>query len=189
MIALGCWQLQRRGDKEAVLAVARTNLTAPATIFPRSGPVPVQVLYRPSSLICLRVAGWDVQAGGAADGSSGFRYIARCVTGAEGPGALVALGVGNRPDLKPAWRGGRVAGWISEEPDHRSLWSRMTGPATVLRPMLIAQQAPVGLKQIAPPRVEDVPNNHLAYAVQWFLFAGIAAVIFLIAVRCRTRDS
>jgi len=55
--------------------------------------------------------------------------------------------------------------------------------------MLIAQQAPVGLKQIAPPRVEDVPNNHLAYAVQWFLFAGIAAVIFLIAVRCRTRDS
>jgi surfeit locus 1 family protein len=32
-----------------------------------------------------------------------------------------------------------------------------------------------------------VPNNHLAYAVQWFLFAGVAAVIYALALRRRTR--
>jgi cytochrome oxidase assembly protein ShyY1 len=37
-----------------------------------------------------------------------------------------------------------------------------------------------------PPNPEDVPNNHLSYAVQWFAFAGIAAGIYLLAVRRRT---
>jgi surfeit locus 1 family protein len=30
-----------------------------------------------------------------------------------------------------------------------------------------------------------VPNNHLSYAVQWFLFAAIASVIYVLAVRRR----
>jgi cytochrome oxidase assembly protein ShyY1 len=30
-----------------------------------------------------------------------------------------------------------------------------------------------------------MPNNHLAYAVQWFLFAAIALIIYIIAVRRR----
>lgn len=185
MVALGFWQLRRGDEKEAALAGMRANLTRPATIFPQTGPVPAEALFRPSSLVCLRVVKWDVEAGSAADGSSGFRYIAHCNTGAEGPGALVALGVSNRPDIKPAWTGGRVAGWISQEPDHRSLWSRMSGPVVVLRPMLIARADLAELKPLAPPRVEDVPNNHMGYAVQWFLFAGVAVVIFVLAVRRR----
>jgi len=32
-----------------------------------------------------------------------------------------------------------------------------------------------------------VPNNHLAYAVQWFLFALVAGVIYVIALRRRLR--
>jgi cytochrome oxidase assembly protein ShyY1 len=28
--------------------------------------------------------------------------------------------------------------------------------------------------------VADIPNNHLAYAVQWFVFAGVAAAIYAI---------
>ena len=27
-----------------------------------------------------------------------------------------------------------------------------------------------------------VPNNHLAYGVQWFLFAAVAAIIYAVAV-------
>jgi cytochrome oxidase assembly protein ShyY1 len=53
--------------------------------------------------------------------------------------------------------------------------------------MLIAEQAPEGLKPVAPPSVEDVPNNHLAYAVQWFFFAAVAAFIYVLALRRRTR--
>ena len=185
MIGLGVWQLHRRGEKEAMLALASANPTKPATSFPRMPPVPVDLLFRRSSLHCLNVVGWRTEAGRAADGSVGYRYIAQCSTGAEGPGALVAAGVAKQPDLKPDWRGGQVRGWISEEPDHRSLLSRLSGDAAPLRPMLIAERAPEGLKPVAPPSVEDVPNNHLAYAVQWFFFAAVAALIYALALRRR----
>jgi surfeit locus 1 family protein len=39
----------------------------------------------------------------------------------------------------------------------------------------------------ARPDPNDIPNNHLAYAVQWFLFAGVALVIYALAVRKRMR--
>tara|TARA_B100000749_G_scaffold250516_1_gene215647 strand:+ start:41 stop:217 length:177 start_codon:yes stop_codon:yes gene_type:complete len=51
--------------------------------------------------------------------------------------------------------------------------------------MLIARSAPPGLKPLAPPSVADLPNNHLAYAVQWFLFAAVAVVIYILALRRR----
>ncbi|HNJ47416.1 MAG TPA: SURF1 family protein, partial [Novosphingobium sp.] len=31
----------------------------------------------------------------------------------------------------------------------------------------------------------DIPNNHLSYAVQWFLFAATALVIYGLALRKR----
>ncbi|WP_030540360.1 SURF1 family protein [Sphingobium sp. DC-2] len=185
MIGLGIWQLQRRGEKDAMLALAASNPVRPSISYPAIAPVPPDLLFRRSSVQCLRVTGWRTEAGRAADGSTGYRYIAECATGAEGPGALIALGVAQKPDLKPAWKGGHVRGWISEEPDHRSLLSRIGGKALPLRPMLIAGQAPSGFKPVAPPSPQDVPNNHLAYAVQWFFFAAVAAIIYLLAVRRR----
>ncbi|MDI1296225.1 MAG: SURF1 family protein [bacterium] len=185
MIALGLWQLQRKGEKEAMLALAARNPARSAVAFPMLPPVAPDILFRPSSVHCLRVMGWRVEAGRAADGSMGYRHIAECSTGAEGPGALVAVGVGQKPDAKPTWTGGQIRGWLSEEPDHRSLLSRIGGKAPPLRPMLIARDAPDGLKAAAPPSAADVPNNHLAYAVQWFLFAAIAAIIYPLALRRR----
>ncbi|MGC4251942.1 MAG: SURF1 family protein [Sphingobium sp.] len=189
MIALGMWQLQRRHEKEAMLTLAAANPARSAVAFPALPPVPPEILFRPSSVHCLRVAGWQTEAGRAADGSMGYRHIAQCATGAEGPGVLVALGVGQRPDERPQWNGGQIAGWISEEPDHRSLLSRLGGHALPLRPMLIAREAPAGLKPLAPPSVQDVPNNHLAYAVQWFFFAAVAVAIYLLALRRRNKPS
>ena len=186
MIGLGIWQLQRRGEKEAMLVLAAANPARPSISYPVMAPLPPDLLYRRSSVHCLRVIAWRTEAGRAADGSIGYRYLAECATGAEGPGALIALGVGRKPDLKPSWNGGQVRGWISEEPDHRSPLSRIGGNSMPLRPMLIADRSPAGLKTVAPPNPQDVPNNHLAYAVQWFFFAAIAAVIYLLAVRRRT---
>lgn len=186
MIGLGIWQLQRRGEKEAMLVLAAANPARPSISYPAMAPVPQSLMFRRSSVQCLRVIAWRTEAGRAADGSTGYRYLAECATGAEGPGALVALGVGRKPDMKPGWTGGQIRGWISEEPDHRSLLSRVGGNSMPLRPMLIADRPPAGLKAVAPPSPRDVPNNHLAYAVQWFFFAAIAAVIYLLAVRRRT---
>lgn len=185
MIGLGFWQFQRRDEKAQALALAASNPGKPPVAFPKLPPVTADILFRPSSLYCLRVVGWQIEAGRAADGSTGYRHIAQCNTGAEGPGALVAVGVTQRPDTKPDWTGGQIAGWISEEPDHRPLISRIGGKAMPLRPMLIARTAPPGLKPSAPPSAADVPNNHLAYAVQWFFFAGVAIIIYILALRRR----
>lgn len=187
MTGLGFWQLDRRAEKNAAIAMAAANPGRPPVAFPALPPVPPEILFRPSSIVCLRVVGWQVVAGRAADGTVGYRHIAQCATGAEGPGALVALGVGQRPDERVKWTGGRVEGWLSEEPDHRALITRLAGKAPPLRPMLVARAAPAGLKPVAPPGAADVPNNHLAYAVQWFLFAGIAAAIYILALRRRAR--
>lgn len=189
MIGLGVWQLQRRGQKEAMLALVSANPAKPAISFPMMPPVPAELLFRRSSVHCLHVVGWQTEAGRAADGSIGYRYIARCSTGAEGPGLLVALGVAKQPDLTPNWKGGQVQGWISEEPDHRTLLSRFTANALPLRPMLISERAPEGLKAVAPPSAKDVPNNHLAYAVQWFFFAAVALLIYMLALRKRSPSS
>ncbi|MEL6875054.1 MAG: SURF1 family cytochrome oxidase biogenesis protein, partial [Pseudomonadota bacterium] len=51
-----------------------------------------------------------------------------------------------------------------------------------------ADQPVAGLKQPARPSVADIPNNHFAYAVQWFLFAAIALIIYGFALRGRSRD-
>ncbi|WP_298400365.1 SURF1 family protein [Sphingobium sp.] len=185
MIGLGIWQLQRRAEKEQALVLAAANPGRPAVAFPKLPPVDPDLLFRRSSIHCLNVVEWQVEAGRAADGSTGYRHIAHCATGAEGPGVLVAIGVGQKPDEKPVWTGGQVAGWISQEPDHRALLTRVDGKAPPLRPMLIASTAPAGLKPVAPPRAEDLPNNHLAYAVQWFFFAAVAVIIYILALRRR----
>jgi surfeit locus 1 family protein len=52
---------------------------------------------------------------------------------------------------------------------------------------LIAETPQAGLEPLAPPDPGDLPNNHLAYAVQWFFFAATALVIYVLALRRRQR--
>jgi len=80
-----------------------------------------------------------------------------------------------------------VAGIVTTEPDHNSLISRLFGQRNVLRPMLVATSPAPGLVASQPPSTEGVTNNHLAYAVQWFLFAAIAAIIYAVALRKRLK--
>jgi cytochrome oxidase assembly protein ShyY1 len=52
---------------------------------------------------------------------------------------------------------------------------------------LVAATAPAGLEASAPPAIDEIPNNHRAYAVQWFAFAGIALLIYGLALKQRGR--
>jgi surfeit locus 1 family protein len=185
MVALGIWQLGRKREKEALLALYDRNIAMSSTMaFPSMGPVPDAAMFRKSSAVCIEVVEWKSSAGKDAAGKSGIRYIAECTaSGLEGPGLVVLAGVGDRPDLKPGWKGGPVSGMISTEPDRRSLLEKALGQKLVLRPMLVADQPVGGLRAAAQPSPKDVANNHLAYAVQWFFFAGAAAVIYLLALR------
>jgi surfeit locus 1 family protein len=72
----------------------------------------------------------------------------------------------------PDWTGGDVEGVIT------------TDDAAVIRLVSAKPLAP-GLEASAPPSPANIPNNHLSYAIQWFAFALIAAVIYALALRRR----
>ncbi|MCW3846397.1 SURF1 family protein [Sphingomonas sp. LB-2] len=187
MIALGVWQLQRRAEKNAALAVYAQNLSKPDIDFPRL-PVGDDYLFRHASALCLEVVGWQTQGGRSRKGGTGWRHIAQCRTGTEGPLLLVDVGVARDPNFKPVWGGGPITGTITHAPDSRTLIGQIFDhrPKTL---MLVADLAAPGLEVTARPDVSSVPNNHLAYAVQWFLFAGVAAVIYLLALVWREKKA
>lgn len=184
MIALGVWQLHRGAEKDALLVRLAANRTRPAMAFPAI-PVGDDLLFRRASAFCLSVTGWTAQSGRDASGKTGWRKIAQCRTGAEGPGFSVQLGIGSDPNANPPWRGGTVNGYISYAPNAAPLIVSMLGAAGPKTLMLVADTPAKGLRANAGPDPAAVPNNHLAYAVQWFIFAAIAVVIYAIALRRR----
>ena len=185
MLALGVWQLERRSEKAVLVARYAANLALPPMAFPALAPVAPEAMFRPSQVTCLRVVAWRTEGGRTITGVAGYRHIADCATGAEGPGALVDMGVAADPAQKIAWTGGRVTGRITTEPSHESLIGRLSGRAVPLRPMLVADVPAPGLAASAPPDPDAIPNNHFAYAVQWFVFAGLALLIYMLALRRR----
>jgi surfeit locus 1 family protein len=61
--------------------------------------------------------------------------------------------------------------------------SGVIAPGGTFGGTLHASQPAPGLEPLAPPDPSDVPNNHLAYAGQWFFFALTALVIYVLALR------
>jgi len=120
MVRLGVWQLRRLHEKEALLTRYAANQTRPPLPLAALFPVTDDALYRRTSANCLGVVSWKAQAGRAADGNPGWRHIAACRTGAEGPGVLVDLGISG-DSQPPVWKGGRVAG--------RLTWARAVSPS------------------------------------------------------------
>ncbi len=182
MIGLGLWQLMiRRPQKAAMLEQLAANPSLPEIAVPRFPDD--RLLFRKAQGYCLQpVSGRLVGAG-----SAGFRFIVECRTGgAEGPGMLVQLGTTRDPMAKPVWKGGDVRGRIGHAPDSRSMLASLFD-RTPKRLMLVADTPAAGLAPNAAPDLSSVPNNHLAYGVQWFLFAGVASVIYVLALRWRRR--
>jgi cytochrome oxidase assembly protein ShyY1 len=187
MIALGVWQLQRKSEKEALIALYQRNTAMSSMVaYPELPPVPDAQLYRKSSVVCLEPVRWDPRSGTDRKGKSGIRMIADCRTGAEGPGVLVDVGIGD-DFAPPKWSGGTVQGTIVPGPEQPTVMERAMGKATPARAMLIADAPVAGLRASAVPSADDTPNNHLAYAGQWFLFAAAALIIYILAVRRRLR--
>ena len=187
MIALGVWQLQRKSEKEALIALYQRNMAMSSLVaYPELPPVEDSFLYRKSSIVCLEPVRWDPRSGTDRKGKSGIRRIADCRTGAEGPGVLVDVGIG-ADFAPPKWGGGTVQGTIVPGPGQPSVMQRLMGKAVPARAMLVADAPVAGLRASGVPSADDTPNNHFAYAVQWFLFAAAALVIFILAVRRRLR--
>ena len=170
MIALGVWQLRREAEKEALLDRFRAAQNLPPISYPTGAMREDQLpLFRHATGMCLQPVAKRSTAGRNRAGETGYSQIVDCRTGAEGPGMSVELGWSKDPSVKVNWAGGLVSGIIA--PDSR------------MGMRLVAASSPQGLEPSAPPSIEQIPNNHRSYAIQWFLFALIAAVIYVLAVR------
>lgn len=169
MIRLGFWQLERMHEKEALIARAQTALTMNSEAqWPRETSDVDGALYRHTSIQCLRVVDQTAMSGQNAKGEAGWAQVANCALPGGGV-AKVVLGWSQQPP-NARWQGGAVSGVIAPGP------------------RLVAMPAQAGLAENAVPDPANLPNNHLSYAVQWFLFAIVALVIYVLAVRKRLAD-
>ena len=165
MVALGFWQLSRMGEKEALIARAEQNLRLSSEVrYPIDGAQLDEVLYRRTTIECSEVLSITPRAGTSAKGAKGWAQRASCVMG----DAVVDVDIGwsLRPEAAD-WKGGEVRGTIA--PGGR----------------IVSASGLAGLEPLASPDPRALPNNHLAYAGQWFFFALTALVIYILALRRR----
>jgi len=168
MVALGIWQLGRSDEKAEMMArFAAIPADAPAVPLTGAENWSEDLLYRKVTFACDEPTSMRSTAGTSARGAKGWSHVAKCPVNAS-EAVEVALGWTRSADA-PAWTGGKVTGIL--------------GP----KQKVVADPPLAGLESLAPPDPNDLPNNHLAYAGQWFFFALTALVIYGFALRGRRR--
>ncbi len=171
MVHLGLWQLDRLRQKEALIAryTAAQNHTA-IRQWPDSSDI-VPLSYSRVRVDCTAVTGQTAVAGENARHQSGWAHVVDCRLAGRGQ-AKVRLGWWDNP-TSVTWAGGVVVGTFLEEGD--------------LSVVIVADPPLAGLQPNARPDPRNLPNNHFSYAVQWFLFAATALVIYGLALRKRLK--
>ena len=180
MIGLGIWQLQRAAWKDRLIADYAAAASLPALdldpLFARDEPELPPIAFRRALVTCRATgAAPRLRGGRSADGRGGYVYLLPCRPGASGLAGriLVNAGWSALPDdgLRPTLDGivaGRIGAVQAGEPI-----------------ILTSARAAPPLRPSAPTSIDDIPNNHLAYAGQWFFFALAAAIIYMLALRRR----
>ena len=168
MIRLGFWQLDRADEKEALIARAQQAARMSSEVRYRT-PIREddELLYRRTSVNCTDILERNAVAGTSERGAKGWAQRVTCAL-ESGDEAVVDIGFAREPKLVD-WTGGEVRGTIA--PGGR----------------IVAATPIAGLEPLARPDPRDLPNNHLAYVGQWFLFALTALVIYILALRRRRR--
>ena len=165
MVRLGFWQIDRMHEKQRLIAqFEAAQAQAPIRMVGGAMPTP----YRRVTQECSSTSQPKARAGRNARGEAGWGLSVICVP-EDGPPLRVILGWS--ANFAPvAWSGGEVTGTFLTDP---------TGNRIVADPPL------AGLAANARPDPNDIPNNHWSYAIQWFLFALTALVIYGLALRKR----
>ncbi len=172
MIALGIWQLGRADEKEALIVrYGQAQAMSAQVPFPHLPDEVEGALYRRSTLICDQVLDRRTTAARNAQGRSGLAQVVNCAV--DGGGRVeIALGWTSTTDVV-AWNGGSVSGFVAPAGDGARL---------------VASPPAAGLESLARPDPGDLPNNHIAYAGQWFFFALTALIIYWLALRRRGKS-
>ena len=170
MLRLGYWQMERLHQKEAMIAHYMAAQGDQSVHEFGKNAIP----FNRVRLTCLNGSNPMTISGRNAVGRAGWAHLASCdVLG--GGRAEIILGWSSGPGAV-VWAGGPVTG----------VWVDRGKPVTPNAPARIVADPPLaGLEANARPDPRDLPNNHLSYAVQWFLFAATALLIYAIALRRR----
>lgn len=179
MIGLGVWQLQRAAWKDRLIAEYAAARGLPALdldpLLDRGDNLP-PLAFRRVLVTCDSGDAEPALRGGRSEaGQGGYSYFVPCRPGAEGLAGRLVVNAGWTPlphDDQRIAVDGIVAGWLGAVEDGR--------PIT-----LTSARAAPPLGPSAPPSIDDIPNNHLSYAFQWFFFAAVAVIIYLLALRRR----
>lgn len=180
MVRLGFWQLDRMGEKDELIIRYSANQSDASIRAFQLGNADEQ-LFQTVELTCANPFDWQAVAGRDATGRTGYVQRYQCLinsvpgspVAAANPTALyVVIGWSQSP-VQVDWTGGVVTGVLAPLGDGFKL---------------IADPPQAGLDASAKPDPADMPNNHLAYAGQWFFFAATALVIYVLAIRRRQRD-
>jgi surfeit locus 1 family protein len=215
LIGLGVWQLKRLAWKEALIAEIETRTKAPPITL--ADAVAIAREGRDPSYYRVKVEGAfdhtkELYLYAVSEGRVGWHVITPLKTGASD---VVLLDRGFVPDAlkSPASRPqGELAGAVavtgivripemqgSFTPDNeveanRWFWrdlqamARSIGAAEVAPFYLEAEKSdvPGGWPEGGQTRL-DIPNNHLQYAITWFLLAAALLVIYGVYVRSAYR--
>lgn len=205
LVQLGLWQLRRMDWKEDMLARIQASIDAepvplPAVVDPSMKYLPVTVSGTTTGAE-IDVLSHTKEQGG------GYQVVSRFITD---DGRAILLDRGFVPqEMRHAARGPtrlKVQGnlhWPDEkgsatpEPNlAENIWFARDVPAMAdaldTEPVLVVASAVEGDAQGVQPipvAIEGIPNNHLSYAVQWFLIAATWAgmtVALIWRIRQRT---
>jgi surfeit locus 1 family protein len=175
LISLGMWQLERKEWKEALIAQIARNAEQPAFAFASADQVTPDMEYRRVNFVCAYKLADEYSVDGfdAAKRMAKRRYV-KCSAPAH---IVVDLGWhANASDVDAATGVIAVAGRIRLWPEQSRAQAlgniKLVGPQNFTAPVA-SFYVQTGDALPPPP-----PNNHFAYAVQWFIFAGVLGVIF-----------
>ncbi len=181
MVALGFWQLGRADEKAALIEQYEAALADDVNVVLSEFASP-ESLFKRTVFLCEEVLDMQQRSGRSARGQSGWAHVATCRTAepeAYAPIELtdysvetVDVSIGWSRDPVPVdWAGGTVEGRVILPGEEHG--------------RVVADAPLAGLQQLAKPDPKDLPNNHLAYAGQWFFFALTALLIYGFALRAR----
>lgn len=207
MIGLGVWQLQRATWKSNLIARHHNSLLLPTldglpdafltrAMLDRDAAARSHfeaLSFRRVRLACtlLMFDGKLHQIGGRnrAD-EPGFRNIADCSTEPFAGRLLVDLGwtPPGKSILSPDQAKATFIGQLNpaEELTDRLNPDPDSNPIPF---MLVVENAWSGLLPSAPADPNQIPNNHVMYAFQWFAFSVAAIAIYAFALKKRFREA
>ncbi|MFV0292792.1 MAG: SURF1 family protein [Paracoccus sp. (in: a-proteobacteria)] len=191
LISLGFWQLRRLKEKTTLLAEIQAGINAAPQPLPEA--IDPSMKYTPV-IVRGRTTGEEILVlSGTRESGGGYNVISDLLTD-DGRRIMVDRGFiaqdyrqTPRPPVELTVMGNlhwpNEKGSATPEPDPTmGIWFARDVPAMAgeldTQPVLVVAAGVQGDSQGVQPipvTIEGIPNSHLSYAVQWFLFAATCA--------------